>query len=188
MNTFVKFFVNCAAQYIFEVANYMSDVRLNVLLAPIHGFGTSYKYIRAAQGAMERRGRIATVVFFMAMSGGATLTDPATNAAAGCTIARFIAHMKNVIATANNSTKGLVFANSAIFSKLTKDEFIVLNVVTISGVLLIVVSSYVLPRIAKAYWNYSKISANYILTFGEKYFLPFKKIPKIKKFLKQKNS
>ena len=159
--TLMQFFINCAAQYtgltLAEVANYMSDIRPNVLLAPVHGLGTSYKYVRAAQGAMERRARVATLASFMVMSGRATLTDPATNAAAGGTIASFIGHMKNVIATANNnSTGGLVFANSAILSKLTKDDFIVLNGVIISGVLLIVISSYVLPRIAKAYWNYSK--------------------------------
>lgn len=80
---------------------------------------------------MERRARIATVASFIAMSGRATLTDPATNAAAGGTIASFIGHMKFVIEkTNNNSTGGLVFVNPA---KLSNDERIVLNIVIVGG-------------------------------------------------------
>jgi hypothetical protein len=33
-------------------------------LAPLAGLGTSYKYVQAAQGAMEKRARIATVASF----------------------------------------------------------------------------------------------------------------------------
>jgi uncharacterized membrane protein len=85
------------------------------------------------------------------------LTDPATNAAAGGTIASFIGHMKSVIEKSNNNSTGaLVFVNPAMLSKLTKNEFIVLNVVIVGGVLLIIISSYILTRIHKAYWNYSK--------------------------------
>ena len=98
---------------------------------------------------MEKRARIATLASFMAMSGRATLTDPATNAAAGGTIASFIGHMKSVIEKSNNSTGGLVFVNPAMLSKLTNDEFIVLNLVIVGGVLLIIISFYVLPGIAK---------------------------------------
>ena len=106
---------------------------------------------------MEKRARIATLASFMAMSGRATLTDPATNAAAGGTIASFIGHMKSVIEESkNNGTGGLVFANPAILSKYTNDELIAVNVVILGGVLIIIISYYVLPRIAKAYWNYSK--------------------------------
>ena len=103
---------------------------------------------------------------FLAMSGRATLTDPATNAAAGGTITSFIGHMKSVIEKSNNnSTGGLVFVNPAIFSKLTNEEFIVFNVVIVGGILVI---SYVIPRIAKAYYNYSKRVSQYIISFGEK--------------------
>lgn len=116
------------------------------------------------------------------MLGRATLTDPATNVAAGGTIASFIEYMKNLIAIANNTSTGsLVFANSAILSNLTKDEFIVLNGVIVNGVLLIVVSSYVLLRITKAYWNYSKKVSQYIKIFGKKVFLPFKYIGFVKR-------
>ena len=86
----------------------------------------------------------------MFMSGRATLTDPATNAAAGGTIATFIEYMKSIIAKSNNSTGGLVFVNPARLSKFTKDEIIVLNVVIVGEVVLIILSSYLLPRIAKA--------------------------------------
>lgn len=56
----------------------------------------------------------------------------------------------------NNGTGGLVFANPAILSKYTNDELFALNVVIIGGVLIIIISYYVIPRLAKAYWNYSK--------------------------------
>ena len=95
--TFLQFCINCGAQYtgltLGEAAGYMGDIGPSVLLAPVQGLGTSYQYVRAAQGAMERRARIATVASFMAMSGRSTLTDPAT----GCTIGSFIGHMKSVI-------------------------------------------------------------------------------------------
>ena len=159
--TLLQFCINCRAQYtgltLGEAAGYMGDIGPGVLLAPVKGLGTGYQYVQAAQGAMEKRARIATLASFMAMSGRATLTDPATNAAAGGTIASFIGHMKSVIEKSkNNGTGGLVFANPAILSKYTNDELIALNVVILGGVLIIIISYYVLPRIAKAYWNYSK--------------------------------
>lgn len=159
--TLLQFCINCGAQYtgltLGEAAGYMGDIGPGVLLAPVKGLGTGYQYAQAAQGAMEKRARIATLASFMAMSGRATLTDPATNAAAGGTIASFIGHMKSVIEKSkNNGTGGLVFANPAILSKYTNDELIALNVVILGGVLIIIISYYVLPRIAKAYWNYSK--------------------------------
>jgi hypothetical protein len=155
------------------------DIGPSVLLAPVQGIGTSYKYVRAAQGAMERRARIATVAYFIAMSARSTLTDPATNAAAGGTIASFMGHMKSVIEKSNNITGNLVFVNLAVLSKLTKDEFIVLNVVIVGGVLLIIISSYVLPRIAKVIM-YSKKFSQYIITSGEKRIWKRKKSIKIR--------
>ena len=159
--TLLQFCINCRAQYtgltLGEAAGYMGDIDPGVLLAPVKGLGTGYQYVQAAQGAIEKRARIATLASFMAMSGRATLTDPATNAAAGGTIASFIGHMKSVIEKSkNNGTGGLVFANPAILSKYTNDELIAVNVVILGGVLIIIISYYVLPRIAKAYWNYSK--------------------------------
>ena len=79
--TFLQFFINWGAQYtglaLGEATGYMGDIGPSVLLAPIQGLGTSYQYVRSAQGAMERRARIATVASFMSMSGRSTLTDPA---------------------------------------------------------------------------------------------------------------
>lgn len=182
--TFLQFCINCGAQYtgltLGEAAGYMGDIGPSVLLAPLRGVGTSYKYVRAAQGAMERRARIATVASFMVMSGRATLTDPATNAAAGGTIANFIGHMQSIIDKNNNSTGGLVFLNPAIISKLTNDEFIVLNIVIVSGFLLVIISYYTLPRIAKAYWQYSKKLSQYTLTFGKKRIRKLKKSRRIR--------
>lgn len=57
--------------------------------------------------------------------------------------------MKFLIEKSNNG--GLVFVNPAMFLKLTNDESIVFNVVIVGGGLLIIISSYVLLRIAKAY-------------------------------------
>ena len=72
-----QFCINCGGQYggliIAGAAGNMSDMGPSVLLAAIHELGTSYQYLRAAQGAA----RIATVASFRAMSGRATLTDPA---------------------------------------------------------------------------------------------------------------
>ena len=50
----------------------------------------------------------------------------------------------------------MVFANPVILSKYTNDELIAINVVILGGVLIIIISYYVLPRIVKAYCNYSK--------------------------------
>lgn len=151
------------------------------LLALVLGVSTSYKYIQAAEGIMEKRARIATVASFMTMLGRATLTDPATNAALGSTIASFIGHMKSVIEKTNNSSGGLVFVNPASVSKLTNNELIVLNIVIVSEVLLIIISSYVLPRIVKAYSNYSKKLSHYTINFGKKRMWQIKKSRRIKK-------
>jgi hypothetical protein len=180
----LQFCINCGAQYtgltLGQAAGYMNDIGPSVLLEPVQGIGTSYKYVRAAQGGMERRARIATVASFIAMSGRFTLTDPVTNAAAGCTTATFIGHMKSVIEKSNNITGNLVFVNPAMLSKLTKDKFIILNVVVVGGVLLIIISSYILPRIAKIYWDYSKKFSQYIITSGEKRIWKIKKSRKIR--------
>ena len=107
--TLLQFYINCGAQYagltLGTAAGYMGDLGPGVLLAPVKGLGTSYQYVRGAQGAMEKKARIATLASFLAMPGRVTLTDPATNTADGGTIANFIGHMKSVIEKSkNNST------------------------------------------------------------------------------------
>ena len=179
--TLLQFYINCGAQYagltLGTAAGYMGDLGPGVLLAPVKGLGTSYQYVRAAQGAMEKKARIATLASFLAMSGRATLTDPATNASAGATIASLIGHMNSVIEkTKNNSTGGLVFANPAILSKYTNNELIAINVVILGGVLIIIVSYYVLPRITKAYKNYSKKLMNKLISKRKKYDSPRREI------------
>lgn len=157
--TLFQFCLNCGAQYgglvVAEAAGNMNDIGPSPLLAPLAGLGTSYKYVRAAQG-MERRARIANLAAFMVMSSRATLTDPATNGAVGGALATFIGYMKSILEKSNNDTGGVVFLNPGTFSKLTNGEFIVLNVVIVGGVILIILSSHVLPRIGKAYLNSSK--------------------------------
>jgi hypothetical protein len=179
--TLFQFCINCGAQYsgltLGEAAGYMGDIGPSVLVAPILGVHTSYQYVQAAQGTIERRARIATIASFMAMSGRA-IVPPATNAAAGGTIASFIGHMKSVIEKTNG---GLVFVNPAIVSKLTNDEFIICNIVIVSGFLLIIISYYVLPRIAKASWNYYKKLSQYTISFGKKGVRKIKKSRRIRK-------
>ena len=136
----------------------MVDIGPGVFLAPLKGLGKDYQYIQAAQGAVEKRARIATLASFMAMSGWAIVTDSPTNATTVGTIGSFIGHMKSIIEKSknNNSTGSLVFVNPTILSKYTNDEFIARNVVILGEVLIIIISYYGLPRIAKAYGNYSK--------------------------------
>ena len=157
-----------------EAAGYIDDIGSGVLLAPVKGLGIGYQYVRAAQGAMEKRARIAILASFMAMSDRATLTDSATNAVVGRTILSFIGHMKSVIEKSkNNGTGGLVFANPVILSKYTNDELIALNVVMLGGVLIIIISYYVLP-IAKAYWNYSNKLMDKLISKRKKHLFKLK--------------
>jgi hypothetical protein len=52
--TLLQFCINCGAQYrgltLAEAAGYMGDIGPSVLLAPIQGIGTSFQYVRTAQG------------------------------------------------------------------------------------------------------------------------------------------
>ena len=180
--TLFQFCLNCGVQYtsltFCEATGCIEEIGPGVLLAPLAGLGTSYKYVRAAQGAMERQSRIATLAAFMAMSGRATLTNPATNAAAGGTIASFIEHMKSVIEKSNSTKGGLVFVH---LSKLTIDECIVFNLVIVGGILSIIVSSYILPRVGKAYWHYSQKAAEYTISSIENSIDHLKNSRKIKK-------
>ena len=52
---------------------------------------------------------------------------------------------------------------------------IALNVVILGGVLIIIISYYVLPRIAKAYWNYSKKLMDKLISKRKKYLFKLKK-------------
>jgi hypothetical protein len=92
--TLMQFCIKYASQStglrLAEVINYMGDLRPNVLLVSVHGLDTSYQYVQAAQGAIERKARVTILASFLMILGRATLTDPATNAAAGGTIASFI--------------------------------------------------------------------------------------------------
>jgi hypothetical protein len=97
----LQFFKNCAAQYtgltLGEVANYRGDIGPSVLLAPVQGLGTSYQFIRAAKGPMERSARIANVASFMGSSFSSIFLSLELNVAMGASIACFISYMRSVL-------------------------------------------------------------------------------------------
>ena len=70
--TFIQFCINCGTQYgtivAAEATVCIDDIGPGVILAPLSGLGTSYKYVRAAQGAMERRSRIAMIASLLSTS------------------------------------------------------------------------------------------------------------------------
>ena len=85
----VKLCINAGSQYgaivVAAAAGNASDFNPKVVLAPLFGLGTSYKYIRAAQTSVELRARIATLAAFLYASAAAALTlDPATNGCSCC--------------------------------------------------------------------------------------------------------
>lgn len=99
----LQFCINSGSQYgaivIASTAGNFSDIGPKVLLEPIIGLGTSFKFIKAAQTVAERRARIATIAAFLSTSGtSAFTTDPATNAAVGGAIASKIAYMRSIFA------------------------------------------------------------------------------------------
>lgn len=61
---------------------------------------------------MEKRARIATVASFMAMSGRATLTDPATNGAADGTDGEFTGQIKKAQPISEQQLKRLQEENT----------------------------------------------------------------------------
>jgi len=64
--TLAQFCIDLGSQYadcvLTSAANHMDDIKPSVfLLSPVERLGTSYKCVRTAQDAMERRTKIATV-------------------------------------------------------------------------------------------------------------------------------
>lgn len=183
--TFAQFCFNCGAQYsglVFgDAAGDINDIGPRILLAPFKGLGTSYDYIRLAQGGLERRARIATVASFLAMSGRTTLTDPATNVATGGAISSFINHMKSIVQkTISNSTNtpgtitfiGARSSSTVLKPLYTSEEITVCYVLILGGSIGIYLLVKVIPKIAK-------ISSN-LFTFGKK---KLKKLHKQRKFI-----
>jgi hypothetical protein len=162
-----------------ELASHVNtgDITAKILLAPITGFHTSYQYIQAARCGMERKKRIVNLGAFLLMSARATLTDPGTNAAAGATLASFIAHMRAI-----TESDKLSFINFSIFSKLTEDELIQLiiaDLIMVGGSLLVSLLVIYVPRIGKTYLNFCKRFFRYGKTFDKsKIVLPFKYLKK----------
>lgn len=86
-----------------ELIGNMSQIAPSAFFAPIAGLGTSYKYVRAAQGAYERRQRIAQLATLMSSSVTMLTTDPQTNIGMGALIAAYIAHMKSILEKTNTT-------------------------------------------------------------------------------------
>ena len=99
--------INCSSQYVSIViasaAGNVSEISPKVLLEPVFGLGTGYKFVKAAATAAERRQRIATLACFLAASGGALNTDPTTNGVIGAAITSKIGYMKAILARGGNS-------------------------------------------------------------------------------------
>lgn len=77
------------------------------LLEPILGLGVSYKFVKAAQTAAERRARVATLAAFLSASTGAVFgSSTAANGSAGAVVASHIAHMRNVLEMRGGSLLG----------------------------------------------------------------------------------
>jgi hypothetical protein len=111
---------------------------------------------------MERRQRIATLASYLFVSAIIMVTsDVALKAGAGAAVAIYIAHMKAII---EKSERGLGFINTL---KLTKDQLIVFEVTIIGGVIVVIISRYVLTRIAKVYCHYRKKLAEYAIASAE---------------------
>ena len=128
----IQFCVNSGSQYgeivVASAAGNFSDIGPKVLLEPITGLDTSYKFIMAVKG-FERRKRIATLASFLAASGSsAVTTDPATNAALGGTIAAKIAFMKAALETRGGSQQLLEYVlTPSLKNYLMKNYSITVN-------------------------------------------------------------
>lgn len=180
----LQFCINCGTQYGTIVAGAaagnFSEIGPSVLFAPFAGLGTSYKYIRTAQGLAERRLRIAMVASLLSTSATALTTDPQSNTAVGATISALVSYMKSINQASNTTNGGLVFVHPASFSELTISKCIVFNLVIVGGVLLVIVSSYLLPRVGRAYCHYSRKSVEYTISFIENRIDHLKKSQKLR--------
>lgn len=97
--TVVNFLYNAAAQYSAVVIAAMADGNVTkfpgILLEPIAGLGVSYKFVKAAQTAAERRARVATLAALLSASAATSVgSNPAANAALGGAVAAHIRHMR----------------------------------------------------------------------------------------------
>ena len=181
----LQFCINCGTQYGTIVAGAaagnFSEIGPSVLLAPFAGLGTSYKYIRTASGLAERRMRIAMVASLLSTSATALTTDPQSNTAVGATISALVSYMRSINKATNTTNGGLVFVHPSNLSELTISKCIVFNVIIVGGILLIIGSYYILPRIGRVYCNYSQKLAQYTISFVEIRIDHLKKSRRIKK-------
>ena len=117
--TAVQFIYNAGAQYSSIVVAAVADGNITkfptMLFEPIAGFGVSYKFVKAAQTAAERRARVATLaVLLSASTATAAGSTPAANAGVGGAVAAHIAHMRDVLGIRGGSILGSVVKDSKI--------------------------------------------------------------------------
>lgn len=148
----------------------------SVLMTPIRGIGTSYKYIMAAQRTRERTGRIQYVVAMDAMSGRMSLTNPGLNGPAGVTISNFIKYMDSMLKKTKNDSTGLVFASPTTFLKFTNQEIIVFNVLLLGKISVIIVTWYLIPRVGRICRDYSKKLSQYTITYSRRGICKIRKL------------
>lgn len=108
--TLIPVFDNTCAQYgtIVAVASVGNsfDIGAKVLLEPIRGLGTSYRFVRAAQTRTEQISRVATLATFLSTSGASILTrDPAINVAVGGNVS---ANIGSIIGSRGGATSKIL--------------------------------------------------------------------------------
>lgn len=117
--TVVDFLYNSVAQYSAIAGAAIADGnRTNfpgVLFEPIAGFKVSYQFVKAAQTAAERRGRVATLAALLSASTATAVgSTPAANVGLGAAIAAQIAHMRDVLKIRGGSILGSEVQNFKI--------------------------------------------------------------------------
>jgi hypothetical protein len=74
----IQFCFNCSSHYInivlSQAASNFSNIGPSVLFSLIIGLGESYKIVQAAQGAAERRTKVANLTIFLLASGTSVTT------------------------------------------------------------------------------------------------------------------
>jgi len=117
--TAVSFIYNTGAQYSSIVVAALVDGNVTklptMIFEPIAGLRVSYRFVKAAQTAAERRARVATLAALLSASATTAATsDPTANAGIGGAIAGHIAHMREVLGVLGGSLIGSVVKDSKI--------------------------------------------------------------------------
>ena len=136
--TMIQFLANAATQYGTIVVGSCVGNNLDpsVLAAPIAGLGTSYQFVRSAQGAMEAQQRAATIAALLSTSACITTTDLQANAAMGALHVAFSQYMQACIDASNSGNIPFLLTYKA-----GQDKIIILFIV--GGVVLVLIYYYI---------------------------------------------